>query len=349
MALNASGPISLAGTTAGQSIQLENGGNGTTQISLNDTAVRNLAGVASGQITMPTNFWGKSNAFTATISSNQTNLNLRTWALANGWNGSSAAAITIGSNVYIYSTATGTPALTTGSFPGGLTIITNGFIMGMGGAGGTTGAGNAGGNAISLGVNTTITNNSYIGGGGGGAGGLRFSTLAGVGGGGGAGGGAGGAGRTGSGGTGGGVGASGSNGTGLYGGGGGGRVMPGTGGASRTGGYTGQVGLGGSGGGGGGADPFVTGSGCYCRDEIIVAGGGGGWGASGGRTTRWTSYAGSYASGAGGSAGNAGGNAAASGSTGATNAAGGAGGKCVALNGYSVTWTVNGTRYGAIS
>lgn len=62
MALNSSGPISLGGTTAGQSIELENGGNGTTQISLNDAAVRSLAGVPSGQITMPTNFWGKSNA-----------------------------------------------------------------------------------------------------------------------------------------------------------------------------------------------------------------------------------------------------------------------------------------------
>jgi len=61
MALNASGPISLGGTTAGQSIAVENGGSGTAQISLNDTAVRTLAGVASGAITMPTNFWGKSN------------------------------------------------------------------------------------------------------------------------------------------------------------------------------------------------------------------------------------------------------------------------------------------------
>jgi hypothetical protein len=60
MALNSSGPISLAGTTTGQSIEIELAGNGTTQISLNDTAVRTLAGVASGQITMPTNFWGKS-------------------------------------------------------------------------------------------------------------------------------------------------------------------------------------------------------------------------------------------------------------------------------------------------
>lgn len=66
MALNSSGPISLAGTTAGQSIELENGGNGTTQISLNDTAVRALAGVTTpnSTIIMPTNFWGKSNYYT---------------------------------------------------------------------------------------------------------------------------------------------------------------------------------------------------------------------------------------------------------------------------------------------
>lgn len=61
MALNASGPISLGGTTTGQSIAIENGGNGTTQISLNDAAVRSLAGVASGAIVIPTDFYGKSN------------------------------------------------------------------------------------------------------------------------------------------------------------------------------------------------------------------------------------------------------------------------------------------------
>jgi hypothetical protein len=61
MTLNSSGPISLGGTTTGQSIAVENGGTGTTQISLNDTAVRNLAGVSSGAIVMPTNFYGKSN------------------------------------------------------------------------------------------------------------------------------------------------------------------------------------------------------------------------------------------------------------------------------------------------
>lgn len=60
MALNSSGPISLAGSTSGQSIAVELGQSASGQISLNDTNVRTLAGVPSGQITMPTNFWGKS-------------------------------------------------------------------------------------------------------------------------------------------------------------------------------------------------------------------------------------------------------------------------------------------------
>lgn len=62
MTVNASGPVSLAGATTGQSIAVELGQSATAQISLNDSNVRTLAGVASGAITMPTNFWGKSNA-----------------------------------------------------------------------------------------------------------------------------------------------------------------------------------------------------------------------------------------------------------------------------------------------
>jgi hypothetical protein len=75
MTLNSSGPISLAGTTAGVSIEVELGGGGTTQISLNDTNVRTLAGVASGAITMPTNFYGKSNVsyFLANITDSSNN------------------------------------------------------------------------------------------------------------------------------------------------------------------------------------------------------------------------------------------------------------------------------------
>lgn len=60
MTLNSSGPISLGGSTAGQSINLELSQSATAQVSLNDTNVRTLAGVASGAIVMPTNFYGKS-------------------------------------------------------------------------------------------------------------------------------------------------------------------------------------------------------------------------------------------------------------------------------------------------
>lgn len=60
MTLNASGPISLGGPTTGQSINLELGQAATAQISMNDTNVRSLAGVPSGAIVMPTNFYGKS-------------------------------------------------------------------------------------------------------------------------------------------------------------------------------------------------------------------------------------------------------------------------------------------------
>lgn len=59
MTLNSSGPISLGGATTGQSINLEVLQTATTQVSLNDSKVRTLAGIPSGAIQMPTNFWGK--------------------------------------------------------------------------------------------------------------------------------------------------------------------------------------------------------------------------------------------------------------------------------------------------
>jgi hypothetical protein len=59
MALNGSGPISLAGATEGESIAVELGESATGTIALNDTIVRDLAEVSSGAITMPTDFWGK--------------------------------------------------------------------------------------------------------------------------------------------------------------------------------------------------------------------------------------------------------------------------------------------------
>jgi hypothetical protein len=60
MALNSSGPISIGGSTAGQSINLELNRSATATSSLNEAALRTLAGIASGQISL-SNFYGKSN------------------------------------------------------------------------------------------------------------------------------------------------------------------------------------------------------------------------------------------------------------------------------------------------
>ena len=65
MALNGSGPISLGGATTGQSINLELGQSATAQVSLNDANVRSLAGVPSGAIVVPTDFYGKSSVTVA--------------------------------------------------------------------------------------------------------------------------------------------------------------------------------------------------------------------------------------------------------------------------------------------
>jgi hypothetical protein len=59
MALNSSGPISLGGATAGQSINLELGQAATATASINAANFRALAAVPSGQISL-SNFYGKS-------------------------------------------------------------------------------------------------------------------------------------------------------------------------------------------------------------------------------------------------------------------------------------------------
>jgi hypothetical protein len=190
MALNGSGPISLAGATAGQSIAVELGLSATGTISLNTASVRTLAGVPSGAIIMPTNFYGKSNAFTYTMTSNTLNGNLRTLVVAAGWNQSTNVSATINSGVYAYSNSTGTSGLViNGSWPGGVTLNNAGLIIGMGGAGGGGGAsnqytacgcigyvnpgcpGSAGGLALLVQSPVSVNNTGTIGGGGGGGGG----------------------------------------------------------------------------------------------------------------------------------------------------------------------------------
>ena len=62
MALNSSGQISLRGSTSGESIALELGRSATADVSLTETDVRSLAGVSSGTVTMPGDFYGASQA-----------------------------------------------------------------------------------------------------------------------------------------------------------------------------------------------------------------------------------------------------------------------------------------------
>jgi hypothetical protein len=187
MALPSSGTITLS------QIQTEFGG--TDPISLSEyyrggglTTPNNTGVPTSGTISL-SNFYGAARQFAFTISSAQTSANLRTLAVAAGWDQSAPVLATIGSDVYISSNSTGTPALTVnGSWPGGVQLINNGFIVGRGGNGGNGAtstpipgigqpelragtAGGAGGLALSAGVAVSISNNGTIGGGGGGGGG----------------------------------------------------------------------------------------------------------------------------------------------------------------------------------
>lgn len=360
MALNSSGPISLGGTVAGQSANLELGLTATTAISLDDARIRKLTGTSAGtQISMPANFWGKANKLVMSISSNISNANLRTLAIAAGWDQNAEVAVTIASGVYVYSTDVATPALTIdGSWPSGVTVTNNGYIIGKGGDATYNSVGQAGGSAIYVSsFSVSIVNNSYIAGGGGAGGGSGTGGAYFAGGGGGAGGGNGGSLAGGAGGAPGQAGSNGTyhyiNGTALYvgSGGGGGRILPGTGGAGAT--YTrstSYIAPGGGSGGGGGTNwvymPPLPG-GLPAQGGAFGGGGGGGWGASGGGGGNYQigGQAPVYAGGAGGSSSSAGGNWTGSPVT----YAGGAGGKAIALNGYAVNRTGSGTTYGAVS
>ena len=65
MALQSSGQISM------NEMHIEAGGTSATQVGMNDSDMRALAGVPSGQITA-NDFYGKSSAFTATVTSAST-------------------------------------------------------------------------------------------------------------------------------------------------------------------------------------------------------------------------------------------------------------------------------------
>lgn len=270
-------------------------------------------------------FYGKrptSPTFSFSIASSQTNADLRTLAVNAGWNQSSAVVATINGGVYMSASTTGVYGLyIQGSFPGGVTLINNGAIVGAGGNGGKGGdaqevggptpatAGAGGGPALYVSTGVTIQNNGTIAGGGGGGGGGSTEYYY----------------------------ESGPKGTSAFslagGGGGGGRAslaMNSSGGAAGRAttnyGYN-QAVAGGTG--------TVNGQGAggigQAQSGLALQGGGGGNGGG------W---------GAGGSAGNRGGG------SGTTElyppGGGGGGGNAIVGNGY-ITWTAFGTRLGGIS
>lgn len=350
------------GTISLNDVNVELGLSGTTTISMNQANVRTLAGVGgSGTIISMNDLRGKSNrvAISYTFSSNTANASLNISAISGYVAGKSDITVTINSGVYLYATSTANAGLTlTGGTTGDtLTIVNNGYIMGMGGDAPDGSSsypalpGTPGGTALSIPISATINNtnaSAYIGGGGGSGGGCRQAngygqSIGSTGAGGGAGGGKGGNGYTGSSlsvaGAGGGIGSSGGNGSGFSSGGGGGRIFPST--SVTRSGTSNLPGLGGSGGGsgsitggpsgtwtgfsvGGGASQtgqaFTTGSPSYAP---YISGGGGGWGASGGNGI---GFLGTFYT-------------------------GGSGGKAVALNGNSITWVSGDTArvYGAVS
>ena len=163
MALPGSGAISLS------EIQTEFTGSNPISISEYYRGVGvtdNNTGVpTSGAISLA-NFYGAVRQFAFTISSNlSTPQNLRTLAIAAGWDG--AAPVVATNSAIISSNTTGSPALTiNGSFPAGVTLLNTGTIVGMGGAGN----GGVGGIALTASVAISINNSGTLAGGGGGGG-----------------------------------------------------------------------------------------------------------------------------------------------------------------------------------
>ena len=117
MALNTSGVLSIGGTTVGESINLELGKAQNATSGLADTDLRDLAGVASGTISM-NDFYGASAGPTA-FSSDFTSYNTGNGACKNGTvittyyhNGTGALPAV---NDFVYTNAAGTVTIGAGN------------------------------------------------------------------------------------------------------------------------------------------------------------------------------------------------------------------------------------------
>lgn len=171
-----SGQISL------NDVNVELGLAGTTLITMNDAAVRTLAGVGgSGTPISMQNLQNKSNRVTAsaTISANTSNYTLNT-AKAPGYSsGKTDMTLTINSGIFVSSGSTGTAAfIVDTSWAAGdtVTVVNNGTIIGRGGNGGNGvnggngGSGGGGGLGLLVQRALTLNNLNRISGGGGGGG-----------------------------------------------------------------------------------------------------------------------------------------------------------------------------------
>jgi hypothetical protein len=177
-----------SGQIAASQVNVELDRASNANFSLGEPAVRNLAGVPSGQIKM-SDLWGKTYQIPVTppaINTATPNYNARDAAVAAGWNGVDPVRITVVVNAVIGSNSAGSYAFDSGTLPAGSSIILNigaaGLIVGKQGqpatadANGAYVAGANGGPALRTSVPLTLTNNGIIGGGGG-AGGSQYSAA----------------------------------------------------------------------------------------------------------------------------------------------------------------------------
>ena len=175
MALQLNGPISLA------DIGAEFGDTAPYGMDEFYGAVAGLP--TSGPIGMDL-FYGLSNfiPLTYTISNHATNVTINQTALvAAGWDGLGPVTIEVPAGIYVYSNSTSLPAMTiSGVYPNGITLVVDGYIIGMGGNGArgvqTQTNATAGGPALSILCDCTISGSGYIAGGGGGGGNYRSYT-----------------------------------------------------------------------------------------------------------------------------------------------------------------------------
>jgi len=180
-----------SGTISLSDVNTELDYSATALITMNDAAVRTLAGVGgSGTIITMQNLQNKSNRVTAsaTISANTSNYTLNT-AKAPGYDaGKTDMTLTINSGVYISSSSTGSYAFTIDtSWASGdtVTVVNNGTIIGRGGNGGnaifttngTPGGGGGPGLLVSRAASINNLNRIAGGGGGGGGGGGSFASF----------------------------------------------------------------------------------------------------------------------------------------------------------------------------